>query len=149
MTTINRRMLAIGLAVATVGLAGCATDQKPASMTNLAATLRGSAEVPPVNVPGTGSAAVKLDKSTKTLSWTVTYGGLTGPVRAAHFHGPAAPTANAGVVVPITVSASPMSGSAQLNDAQMADLLAGRWYVNIHTAAHPGGEIRGQVTVAP
>ena len=36
-----------------------------------------------------------------------------------------------------------------INVAQMADLLAGRWYVNVHTAAHPGGEIRGQVTVAP
>jgi hypothetical protein len=149
MTTINRRILAIGFAAAAFGLAGCAAEQMAASKTNLAATLRGSAEVPPVNVPGSGSATVTLDKATKTLSWTVTYGGLTGPVRAAHFHGPAAPTANAGIVVPITVSASPMSGSAQLTDAQMADLLAGRWYVNIHTAAHPGGEVRGQVTVAP
>lgn len=149
MMTMNRRTLAIGLAVAAAGLAGCATEQMASSKTNLAASLRGSAEVPPVNVPGSGNATITLDKSTKTLSWTVTYGGLTGPVRGAHFHGPAAPTANAGVVVPITVSASPMSGSAQLNDAQMADVLAGRWYVNVHTAAHPGGEIRGQVTVAP
>lgn len=149
MTTINRRTLAIGLGAAAVGLAGCAAEQKSASTTRFAATLRGSAEVPPVNVPGTGNATAMLDRSTKTLSWTVTYGGLTGPVRAAHFHGPAAPTANAGVVVPITVGASPMTGSAQLTDAQLADLLAGRWYVNVHTAAHPGGEIRGQVTTAP
>jgi hypothetical protein len=65
----------------------------------------------------------------------------------AHFHGPAAPGANAGVALPIGAAgmASPAAGSATLNDAQVADLLAGRWYINIHTATHPGGEIRGQV----
>ncbi len=41
---------------------------------------------------------------------------------------------------------SPVSGQATLTDAQAADLLAGRWYINLHTAANPGGEIRGQVT---
>ena len=40
---------------------------------------------------------------------------------------------------------SPLQGSATLTDAQAADLMAGRWYVNIHTAANPNGEIRGQL----
>ena len=77
----------------------------------------------------------------------VTYSGLSGPVTAGHFHGPAAACANAGVVVPFTGSmASPIQGQAVLTEAQMADLVAGKWYANLHTAANPGGEIRGQVT---
>ncbi len=41
---------------------------------------------------------------------------------------------------------SPFKGSAKLTDAQAGDLMGGQWYVNIHTAAIPGGEIRGQLT---
>ena len=83
------------------------------------------------------------------MAWTVNYSGLTGPATGAHFHGPAAISENAGVVVPLTGSlASPITGSATLTDAQAADLMAGKWYFNVHTAANPGGEIRGQVNVA-
>jgi hypothetical protein len=58
--------------------------------------------------------------------------------------------ANAGVVVPITGPlVSPIKGSAVLTAAQAADLMAGKWYVNVHTAANPGGEVRGQVASAP
>jgi hypothetical protein len=49
------------------------------------------------------------------------------------------------VAVPMSALASPMAGAATLDDGQIADLEAGRWYFNIHTAAHPGGEIRGQL----
>ena len=53
---------------------------------------------------------------------------------------------NAGVAVPIpNVASSPVEGSATLTDAQAADLMAGKYYINVHTAANPGGEIRGQV----
>ena len=80
------------------------------------------------------------------MTWRINYSGLSGPPTAAHFHGPAAPGANAGVAVPIPNPAtSPVQGPATLTDAQAADLLAGRYYINIHTAANPGGEIRGQV----
>jgi hypothetical protein len=71
---------------------------------------------------------------------------LSGAATAAHFHGPADPGKNAGVAVPITPNTSPLEGSTTLTDAQAADLQAGRWYVNVHTAANPGGEIRGQLT---
>ena len=95
---------------------------------------------------GAGNAAVTYDTATKKVSWKLSYSGLTGAATAAHFHGPAEPGKNAGVAVPIPNQASGTEGSATLTDAQAADLLAGRYYVNIHTAANPAGEIRGQVT---
>jgi hypothetical protein len=101
-------------------------------------------EVPPNASTAVGNARVYLDGM--NLKWTVTYSGTTGPVTAGHFHGPAAPGANAGVVLPFTGSmASPIEGSATLTQAQVDQLKAGLWYVNLHTAANPGGEIRGQV----
>ena len=109
--------------------------------------LSGANEVPPTTSTGKGEANVSYDKATKKLTYKLTYSGLTGDATAAHFHGPAAAGANAGVVIPIGsgAPASPVEGSATLTDAQAADLLAGKWYVNVHTKANPGGEIRGQV----
>ena len=87
------------------------------------------------------------DNASKKLSWKITYSGLSGPATAAHFHGPAEAGANAGVAVAIpNAGTSPVEGSATLTDAQAADLMAGKYYINVHTAANPGGEIRGQVT---
>jgi len=95
---------------------------------------------------GKGTATASLDTNTKTLTWTVNYSGLSGPATAAHIHGPADPGANAGIVVPFTGNlASPIKGSATLTDAQIAQLEAGKWYINIHTEANKGGEIRGQL----
>jgi hypothetical protein len=77
----------------------------------------------------------------------MTYADLSGPATAAHFHGPAAAGANAGVAVPIGNNpASPTTGSVTLTDDQIKDLEAGNWYANVHTAANKGGEIRGQMT---
>jgi hypothetical protein len=84
----------------------------------------------------------------KTLTYSATYKDLTGPVVAAHFHGPAAAGGNAPPVVPAVASPSPIKGTATLTDAQIADLNAGKWYFNVHTAANPGGEIRGTVAAA-
>src|SRR5262245_53437966 len=110
------------------------------------AELKGSTEVPPTDSAATGSADVTVDTETKKLSWTVTSTGLSGDPAAAHFHGPAAPGENAGPVVDI--SAAIAKGSADLTDAQLADLEAGKWYINIHTGKFPDGEIRGQVEKA-
>jgi hypothetical protein len=110
------------------------------------ATLDGKSEVPAVTSPGKGTADIDYDPATKKLSWKLTYSGLSGPATAAHFHGPAEAGKNAGVAVAIpNAAASPAEGSATLTDAQAADLVAGKYYVNVHTAANPGGEIRGQV----
>jgi hypothetical protein len=101
---------------------------------------------PGIASSGKGMATASLDTKTKTLTWTVDYSGLSGPATAAHIHGPADPGANAGIVVPFTGNlASPIKGSATLTDAQIAQLEAGKWYVNIHTEANKPGEIRGQL----
>ncbi len=109
------------------------------------ADLKGSSEVPPNQSAGTGSVTATYDPATKQLTWNGTYSGLSGPATAAHFHGPAEPGKNAGVAVPITPATSPLKGSATLTDAQAADLMAGKWYVNVHTEANKGGELRGQL----
>jgi hypothetical protein len=92
----------------------------------------------------------KYDTTSKKLAWTVTYSGLTGEATAAHFHGPAKAGMNAGPVVTLSGSlTSPIKGEATLTGPQAADLEAGLWYLNVHTAKHPPGEIRGQLMRAP
>lgn len=137
---MNKSIIA-AFALGAVAFSGAANAEK------LKATLDGKAEVPPTASSATGTADLNYDAASKKLSWTVTYSGLSGPATAAHFHGPAEPGKNAGVAVPIpNAASSPVKGEATLTDAQAADLLGGKYYINIHTAANPGGEIRGQVT---
>jgi hypothetical protein len=113
------------------------------------ATLTGAAETPPTDSKGSGALAANFDTSTKKLDWTVDYSGLTGPVVAAHFHGPAPAGKPAPVEVPLQAPLdSPMKGSATLTDAQAKDLTNGMMYFNIHTAEHKPGEIRGQLEKA-
>jgi hypothetical protein len=129
-------------AVCAVGFLSSAS----AAMVQFQGTLSGKSEVPPTTSSGSGDVLATLDTASKKLSYTMTYYGLTGPATAAHFHGPAASGANAGVVVPIgTNPASPTTGSVTLTEAQMKDLEAGKWYANVHTEANKGGEIRGQM----
>jgi hypothetical protein len=110
------------------------------------ATMDAASEVPPKTSEGKGTVEGTIDTATKTMTYTITYSGLTGAATAAHFHGPAEAGKNAGVLVPIAPPlTSPVKGTATLTDAQIADFKAGNVYANIHTAANPGGEIRGQV----
>src|SRR5258708_39694391 len=140
-TMSNKTMLATLALGAAIAFSGTAFAEK------MKATLDGKAEVPPNASAGTGTADIDYDPATKKLSWKLTYSGLSGPATAAHFHRPADAGKNAGVKVPIpNATASPAQGSATLTDEQAADLMAGKYYVNVHTAANPGGEIRGQVT---
>ena len=117
-----------------------------AEMVSYKADLKAASEVPPNDSKGTGAVDATYDTTSKKLTWTITYSGLTGPATAAHFHGPAEAGKNAPPVVPINGNlTSPIKGDATLTDAQVADLQAARWYFNVHTAAHTGGELRGQV----
>jgi hypothetical protein len=125
----------------------CSLSAALAATQRYHATMNGKSEVPPTTSTGTGTTSATLDTTSKVLSYSVTFDGLSGPATAAHFHGPAAKGANAGVVVPIGSAnpISPVTGSATLTDEQIKDLRAGRWYVNVHTAANKAGEIRGQM----
>jgi hypothetical protein len=111
----------------------------------LSAELKGSNEVPPNNSPATGKAEAKFDTNSRALTWTITFANTTGPLVGAHFHGPAEPGKNAGIVLHFRTLTSPIEGTATISEGQAADLLAGKWYANLHTAAHPGGELRGQM----
>lgn len=129
-------------------VSGCTTpprDDKPhlaAFTTRLAATNA----VPPVNSPATGTVDAVLDTQTRLLRWKMTFRQLSGPATMAHFHGPAAVGANAGVALGFAAPVnSPYEGRATLTPQQAADLLAGKWYVNVHTARFPAGEVRGQM----
>ena len=137
--------------VAAVALSACSSmsGMMPGSSSvPLRATLDAKQEVPPNNSPATGMMEGRFDKTTSVLTWKVTYSGLSGPATAGHFHGPASTGQNAGVVVPFNNPSNPIQGTLTLTPGQIADLMAGKWYVNIHTAANPGGEIRGQVMPA-
>ncbi len=161
---ILRSSFLVAAALGALGLAGCAHHPMghPASAGSsgmharvaqgavLTASLTGAQEVPANTRTGTGKAEVRFDKDTRVLSYHVSFIGLSGPVIGAHIHGPAAPGVVGPVVVPFGPAADGMvSGSATLTPTQAGDLLAGLYYVNLHTAAHPGGEIRGQLRLQP
>jgi len=138
----------VALAAAIAMLSGCAMmdNMTGGSTVRLSGTLNGAQEVPPAATSGSGTVTASFNKSTNKLTYEVMYSGLTGPAVAGHFHGPANVGQNAGVSLPFANAASPIRGEATLTAAQAADMLAGRWYANIHTARFPGGEIRGQLT---
>lgn len=136
----RRILLASALSVVFVTTASAAT-------VTYTARLSGRSEVPKTDSKGTGKLDATFDTQTKALAYTLTFTGLTGPATAAHIHGPATRAQNAGVVVPIGDKnpTSPVTGSVTLTDDQVKALQSSRLYVNVHTAANPGGEIRGQI----
>ena len=115
----------------------------------------GSQEVPPVVTAATGEATVVISADNSTIWYVVEYSGLSGSLAAAHIH-VGASGANGGVILPLVASASPMVGSLTSSNftpsgaittfaEAVAAIKAGGTYVNLHTAANPGGEVRGQV----
>lgn len=157
------------------GLLSAATISAHAELIPFFATLDGAQEAPqtpPVGGPstvtqkdfaGSGSAAVTFDDVTNLLSWNIVFSGLIAPTVDAHFHGPSNPgdPAGFGIASPVQVSirevsglSSPLLGSFDLDNLanesfHESNLLAGLWYINIHTTAFPSGEIRGQVLRVP
>jgi hypothetical protein len=155
MTLLARTSLACAL----IGLSACSYFQssspKPpqtaaAPGTVFTAELSGRDEVPPTNSRAArGTARLEYDKATHLVIWTVSFSNPTSTATGAHIHGPADLGSNAGIVLDLAHNmfpvVGPLKGSATLSDAQAADLMAGKWYVNIHTQNNPNGEIRGQL----
>lgn len=141
-TTIRTGFAALAL------IAGLALSPAAwAASTTFKAALHGTSQLPPLEGKGRGVVTATYNDQTKKLTYSARYTGLSGPATAAHFHGPAGPNEIAGVEVPVPGNAkSPIKGSATLDDEQASDLMAGKWYFNVHTKANPAGEIRGQLT---
>lgn len=136
----RRVLLAAAISAAFVSTASAAT-------VSYTARLSGSREVPKTDSKGTGKLDGTFDTKAKELKYTLTFDGLSGPATAAHFHGPASGKQNAGVIAPIGEKnpTSPVTGTLTLTDDQVKALQSGKIYANVHTAANPGGEIRGQL----
>ena len=115
----------------------------PASIVLVSATVNSSQQVPANNSTATGTFAGSVNTVTRVMTYTITYAGLAPA--AAHIHR-GGPGRNGSVILPFTVRSSPITGTATLLQADIDSLLAGRMYVNIHTPAFPGGEIRGNIT---
>lgn len=144
---VARRALIFAACVA-VGFGGSALAQdKPLSFK---VELSGAQEVPAVQTPATGVADITYDPATRAVTWVINYSGLSGPATMAHFHlGPPTQGGHTPVMVWLTKQGSPaenpIKGQATLIPEQAKQFLAGDWYINVHTQANPGGEIRGQV----
>ena len=108
----------------------------------------GSQEVPPTASSGVATANLSVDINTGAVTGSITFNGLTGPAQAAHFH-QAAAGSNGPVIIPLTVPSAAAGtitvSGVVLNAGQLAALASNQLYLNIHTAANPNGEIRGQI----
>ena len=114
-----------------------------AAAVDIKLTMAGDQEVPPVKTTGTGAGTIIVGTD-KSVSGSVKTSGITGT--AAHIH-EAAAGQNGPVIVPLTQAGDTYTvpAGAKLTDAQFASFQAGKLYVNVHTAANPGGEIRAQL----
>ncbi|HEB54114.1 MAG TPA: CHRD domain-containing protein, partial [bacterium] len=112
-----------------------------------AAALEGSQAVPPNGSPAVGGArAVRNPDGTLTV--TGAFSPLVGTVTAAHVHS-AAPGISGPIVIGLAVTGNRFGVTFAPGPAQYADLQAGNWYVNVHSTAFPGGELRGQLAPVP
>jgi hypothetical protein len=137
MRSVIRGLAALALASAFAGAAA-------AEEMTMNVELTGAEQVPPVETTASGTAEVTFNSETRMLTWELDHEGLED-VTAAHFHGPADEGENAPPVVPIEDPSDGAEGSAELTEEQSQLLMDGKMYINVHTAAHPDGEIRGQV----
>jgi len=107
-------------------------------------------EVPSLTAPGTAAARITVNTTTRAISGTVNFSGLSAPATAGHIH--LAPAGSNGpVIIPLVGGLRVTSGRMRvppatvLLPAQLRALRSNRLYLNIHTSANPGGEIRGQI----
>jgi hypothetical protein len=134
-----RKALSTLCAFSSLGLV-CAVAN--ATTITMVCELRGGQETPPNLSAGSGCGRFTVDTVANTVSYRIVWGGFAET--AAHIHGFAGPGVAAGVLHPLPAG-NPKVGVWNYAEAQEADILAGLTYVNIHSAAFPAGEIRGQI----
>ncbi len=126
-------------------------DKNNNMMYNLSGNANGAQEAPMrVTTSATGTISGTYNTNTNILQYNITWNGLSDAPTGMHFHGPANPGEAAGVKIGITGFTAAATGSVNKSDtlkteADETELLQGKWYYNIHTAAYPEGEIRGQI----
>lgn len=138
--------------LATFGLLVCllyATSTPPAPAQAIesilsTAVLSGASEVPPNNSAASGTAKIAINTAANTLSFVISYIGLSSAEAGAHIHGPADVGVNAEVLFALPPG-NPKTGVWNYPESAEADILAGRTYINIHSQNFLGGEIRGQI----
>jgi CHRD domain-containing protein len=140
---VRRSLWASGVGAAALLAAACAQTSVPAS-SGANVMLSGTQEVPPVSTAATGSGTITvlMDRS---VTGSVMTSGVAGT--AAHIH-QAAPGQNGPVIIPLTKTADnvwSVPAGIRLNDIQYEAFKLGNLYVNVHSAANPGGELRGQL----
>lgn len=143
------------LLIAVTGLSifsSCTGDKLDDEILTATLPIEGSQEVPARQTAGNGSMDLVYNRDTRTLSYTVRWNSLTGPVASAHIHGTAVRGVNAGILQDWTSTiskavAGTYTGTVLIDGVVFTeeDLLLGRYYVNLHTAQFPAGEIRGQI----
>jgi hypothetical protein len=128
-----------------LGLISLSFNNAPKDMVALTATLNGASEKPnPTPSTATGTFAGELNTTTRVLSYTVTYQGFTPTM--GHLHKITKADGTGGVDVAFKSVTSPITGTtAALAQSKVDSMLAGFYYVNLHSAAYPGGEIRGDI----
>ena len=136
------------MAVGSILILAISAAPARAQLSTFTALLNSGQEPPPnTNTSNAfGVAFMTLDGITGELCFSITYTDerLTSAETAAHFHAPAPPGVNAGVIIPLPPG-SPKNGCVTLAEGQADLFFAGLVYINVHTANNPGGEIRGQV----
>ena len=136
------------LALASLAWVTAAATAQAAPM-SFTVPLTGAQQVPPLQISGSGTADMTYDPTTRVITWNITYSGLSGTATMAHIHGPAPQGKNAGIEIWLSrrgsEATSPITGQATLTPTQARQLMAGDLYINVHTQAHPAGEIRGQI----
>lgn len=142
-----KRYATLGSAVAVLAAVGMATPAEAACKKRLVALLSGMQETPPVSSPAIGCGVFEIDTDANTVTYRIVVSGLTSPEMAAHIHGPADPGVPAGVKHPLPAG-SVKTGVWNYAEADEASILAGKMYVNVHTANFGGGEVRGQMVTA-
>jgi len=147
---VKMMLWSVALMIGLAGASAC-TSTTSSDEVKYEVQLRSENQVPmSLTNEGTGTLNATYNKSTKVLSYTLTWNLTRGNATAAHFHGPAPATANAGIRIaifttPQTGNTGTFTAMTTLTADQETELLAGNWYCNVHSNQFPAGVIRGQM----